>query len=305
MGFIGSAIVKNLLQNPSLRITVIDSLTYAGNLKNLTEEMSKIEFFNSDIRNRVEIEKIFRDTSIDLVINCAGESHVDRSIESSKLFLETNIMGTQVLLDASIKFETKRFLQISTDEVYGSIKNGVVDETADLNPSSAYSASKASAEHLVNAANRTFGLNVGIVRCSNNFGPRQYPEKLIPLFINKLIKEERVPLYGSGNNIREWIYVDDCAEAITKVAFQGTPNQKYNVSSGYFFSNLEIAKLLLRKFNKNDDYILFTEDRKGHDFRYAIDSSKIRKELEWFPRTSFEAGLESTVNWYLGNIPAL
>lgn len=305
MGFIGSAIVKNLLQNSSLRITVIDSLTYAGNLKNLAEEMSKIEFFNSDIRNRVEIEKIFRDTSIDLVINCAGESHVDRSIESSKLFLETNIMGTQVLLDASIKFETKRFLQISTDEVYGSIKNGVVDETADLNPSSAYSASKASAEHLVNAANRTFGLNVGIVRCSNNFGPRQYPEKLIPLFINKLIKDERVPLYGSGSNIREWIYVDDCAEAITKVAFQGTPNQKYNVSSGYFFSNLEIAKLLLRKFNKNDDYILFTEDRKGHDFRYAIDSSKIRKELEWFPRTSFEAGLESTVNWYLGNIPAL
>ena len=305
MGFIGSAIVKNLLQNSSLRITVIDSLTYAGNLKNLAKEMSKIEFFNSDIRNRVEIEKIFRDTSIDLVINCAGESHVDRSIESSKLFLETNIMGTQVLLDASIKFETKRFLQISTDEVYGSIKNGVVDETADLNPSSAYSASKASAEHLVNAANRTFGLNVGIVRCSNNFGPRQYPEKLIPLFINKLIKDERVPLYGSGSNIREWIYVDDCAEAITKVAFQGTPNQKYNVSSGYFFSNLEIAKLLLRKFNKNDDYILFTEDRKGHDFRYAIDSSKIRKELEWFPRTSFEAGLESTVNWYLGNIPAL
>jgi dTDP-glucose 4,6-dehydratase len=280
----------------------VDSLTYAGNLKNLQQEISEIEFLKIDIRDKFEIEDIFSNRPIDLVINCAGESHVDRSIRSAELFLETNILGTQILLDAAIKFKTSRFLQISTDEVYGSVTHGAVSEKAFINPSSAYSASKAAAEHLVNAAYRTFGINTGIVRCSNNFGPRQHPEKLIPLIINKLLQGEKVPLYGSGLNIREWIYVEDCAEAIQLVAFLGKPNHIYNVSSGFYLSNIELVKLLLKKFDKDEESITFIEDRKGHDFRYAIDSSKIRNELNWNPKTQFEIGLDLTVNWYLDNL---
>jgi dTDP-glucose 4,6-dehydratase len=302
MGFIGSAIVKQLLKDSKHKIIVVDSLTYAGNMKNLQQEISEIEFFKSDIRNRFEMDEIFSNRPIELVINCAGESHVDRSIKSARLFLETNILGTQILLDAAIKFKTARFLQISTDEVYGSVTHGAANEKAFINPSSAYSASKASAEHLVNAAYRTFGINTGIVRCSNNFGPRQHPEKLIPLIINRLLHGEKVPLYGSGLNVREWIYVEDCAEAISLIAFCGKPNHIYNVSSGFYLSNLEITKLLLEKFNKGDEFISFIEDRKGHDFRYAIDSSKIRKELNWNPKTQFEIGLNLTLDWYLDNL---
>jgi dTDP-glucose 4,6-dehydratase len=304
-GFIGSEFVKQVVKEKNLDIYVIDSLTYAGKMKNIELLMDRIRFERLDIRDDIAINKLFYKYKFDLIVNFAAESHVDRSISNPKIFLETNIIGTQVLLEAAIKYNSSRFLQISTDEVYGSLISGIANEDSVINPSSAYSASKASAEHFVGVANQTFGLNTGIVRCSNNYGPRQFPEKLIPFFISKIVKHEKVPLYGNGDNIREWLHVSDCVNGIIKVLFDGQPNEIYNISSSSPYSNLEVATLLLQFFQLKSDQIEFVEDRKGHDFRYAIDSSKILRELDWKPTITFNDGLKSTVKWYLDNLWAL
>lgn len=304
-GFIGSEFLDQLANNEGYEITVIDSLTYAGRLKNIEKLMQKIEFHCIDVRNRQELQELFQKSSFDKVIHFAAESHVDNSISNPSVFLETNIFGTQNLLELSTNFKVSEFLHISTDEVYGSLSEGFAKEDDIFNPASVYSASKAAAEHFVNAAKHTFGLNTKIVRCSNNYGPRQYPEKLIPSFISKLIDGKNVPIYGSGQNIREWLHVSDCASAIILVFEGKKTNQVYNISSGQFYTNLEVTKMILAEFGLGDERIDFIEDRKGHDFRYAIDHKKIVEEFGWKPKVDFFSGLSKTVEWYRANPWAL
>lgn len=304
-GFIGSEFLIQLTAEPNYEITVIDSLTYAGRLRNLAEVEHRIRFEKIDIRNRNKLEELFKDGSFDKVVHFAAESHVDNSIYNPNIFLETNIFGTQHLIELSVKYGIAEFLHVSTDEVYGSLASGFAAEDAPFNPASTYSASKAAAEHLVNAARHTFKLNIKIVRCSNNYGPRQYPEKLIPFFISKLKQGENVTLYGTGENIREWLHVSDCAAGIKLVLDSKKPNEIYNISSGQFYTNVEVANLILSYFGLGQDKITYVEDRKGHDFRYAISSKKIIDELQWKPKKDFKAGLNETINWYLQNDWAL
>lgn len=304
-GFIGSEFLNQLAQKREYEITVVDSLTYAGRLKNIEKLVQRIDFHNTDINNLEEIEYLFKMSGFDKVVHFAAESHVDNSILSPSVFLKTNILGTQNLLEMSIKYQVLEFLHISTDEVYGSWSEGFASEDDAFNPSSAYSASKAAAEHFVNAAKHTFKLNTKIVRCSNNYGPRQYPEKLIPLFISKILDGKKVPIYGSGENIREWLHVSDCATAILLVLESNKKNQIYNISSGEFYTNLEVAKMILATFKLGEEMIDFIEDRKGHDFRYAISNRKITQELGWIPQVNFLTGLFETVNWYQANPWAL
>jgi dTDP-glucose 4,6-dehydratase len=298
-GFIGSEMCFQLV-SLGHHVYVVDSLTYAGRKESLNSIMSRVAFSEIDIRNHELLEIFFSENKFDIVVNFAAETHVDNSIENPRIFLESNILGTFNLLEQARKHGF-RFLQISTDEVYGSIREGEFFESDKLEPSSPYSASKASAEMIVNSYVKTYGVEALGVRCSNNYGPRQNLEKLIPAFIGKLTRGEKLPVYGNGLNVREWIHVSDSVSGVIKVMLEGKIGEYYNVSSGDFYSNLEVTKQLLSYFEKDDTFIEFVEDRKGHDFRYAINSEKIRSELGWFPKVMFSTGLTSTIEWYLQN----
>lgn len=316
-GFIGSNFVKQMLNNhPEYNIINLDSLTYAGNLENLQDiaASSKYMFIKADIRDREKIDEIFRTNKITNVVNFAAESHVDRSIEEPEVFLTTNIMGTQVLLDTSKKYwkvnpDDKycneflpgvKFLQVSTDEVYGALgATGMFVETMPLLPNSPYSATKASADLMVRAYHETFGLPVNITRCSNNYGPYQFPEKLIPLIINNCLKEKDLPVYGDGMQIRDWLHVSDHCAAIDVVMHKGRDGEVYNIGGNNEKANIEIVKRIIHTLEKSEQLIKYVKDRPGHDRRYAIDNTKITTELGWEPAYTFEQGMTETIQWYL------
>jgi len=298
-GFIGSNFVERLISKGE-SVRVLDKLTYAGNLKSIQGfiDQGQLDFFHGDICDPVVVREAM--DSVDVVVNFAAESHVDRSIESSAEFVKTNVLGTENLLAHALMLKTKVFIQISTDEVYGSIDNGSWKEDSPLKPNSPYSASKAAADLLAISYYKTHGLDIRITRCCNNYGPRQLPEKLIPSFITKLMKNEKVPLYGDGRNIREWIHVDDHCRAIDLVVEEGKPGEVYNIGSGFELENLELANLLLKVFNLESSFIRKVEDRKGHDFRYSVDSLKIQN-LGYKSKQEFEKGLLETIDWYKNN----
>lgn len=318
-GFIGSNFVKLMLEKyPEYKIINIDTLTYAGNLENLKDidGNPNYEFIKVDIRDRDKVEEIFQNNEITSVVNFAAESHVDRSIEEPEVFLTTNIIGTQVLLDTAKKFwkvnpkdkyckEYKKgvkFLQVSTDEVYGALgETGMFVETMPLMPNSPYSASKASADMIVRAYNETFGMPVNITRCSNNYGPYQFPEKLIPLMINNCLKEKDLPVYGDGMQVRDWLHVSDHCSAIDTVLHKGKDGAVYNIGGNNEKANIEIVKLIIGTLGKTEGLIKYVKDRPGHDRRYAIDNTKITTELGWEPAYTFEQGIQETIQWYLDN----
>jgi len=317
-GFIGSHVVRRMVNRyPSYTIVNLDCLTYAGNLENLTdiEKKPNYRFVKVDITDAEAVEKVFVDFNIDSVIHLAAESHVDRSITDPVAFIKTNILGTVVLLNAARKqwansFEGKRFYHISTDEVYGSLgKEGMFTETTSYDPRSPYSASKASSDHIVRAYFHTYKLPVVISNCSNNYGPNQFPEKLIPLAINNIKTNKPIPIYGKGENIRDWLYVEDHASAIDTIFHNGKNGETYNVGGNNEWTNIDLIKLLCevmdRKLNRQKGesakLITYVTDRAGHDLRYAIDSSKLKKDLGWGPSVQFPEGLEKTVDWYLAN----
>jgi dTDP-glucose 4,6-dehydratase len=302
-GFIGSNFVRRILDGTIggiSKIRVLDKLTYAGNLENFTQQqLSEIDFHQGDINDRGIVKDCL--DGIDAVVNFAAESHVDRSIGNSSEFLVTNSLGTLVLLEEALQRDIPNFVQVSTDEVYGSISNGSWNESQPLLPNSPYSASKAGADLICRAFNRTHGMNVKITRCSNNYGYYQYPEKLIPLLITNIITGKRLPIYGEGLNRRDWLHVDDHCQAIYKVLMHGQSGQIYNIGGGTELSNLEITQLILDHFQLDKTIIDFVPDRKGHDFRYSVDDSKIRNELNYLPTINFEIGLASTISWYENN----
>lgn len=304
-GFIGSNFVRKAMNKWSGTIesvTVLDSMTYAGVLSNLQNFAisENYRFIKGDIRNPKDVDDaIF---GCDAVVNFAAESHVDRSINSAGNFVSTNTLGVQVLLDAILKSKSKiRFVQISTDEVYGSILRGSWTEESPLMPNSPYSASKAGGELLARAYYKTHGLDVVITRCSNNYGTHHFPEKLIPLFITNLMEGRKVPVYGSGANVRDWLHVDDHCEAIFKVLTHGRSGEVYNIGGGRELSNLEITRIILEKMGADESVIEFVEDRKGHDFRYSVNWSKIKNELGYEPKVTFEEGIQRTIEWYKTN----
>ena len=296
-GFIGSAFVRKAVKK--YKIIVVDKLTYAGDRKRLEIVEEKYKFYKEDICNRKRMEKIFKKEKPQVLINFAAQTHVDKSIKNPSPFIETNVKGTQVLADLALKFKIKKFVQISTDEVYGETKKGEFKETRPLNPSSPYSASKASADLLIKSYIRTYKLPAIIIRPSNCYGPWQYPEKLIPLAILKLLKNEKVPVYGDGKNIREWLYVEDCAEAILKVLKKGKIGEIYNVGSGEEKRNIDVVRKIIKILGKSESLIEFVPDRPGHDFRYRLNSKKIYEETGFTPKVKFEEGLKKTANWYV------
>jgi len=302
-GFIGSNFVRYMLDKYSdYKIVNLDALTYCGNLENLTEieDNPNYTFIKGDISNKELINEIMVD--IDYIVNFAAESHVDRSIEDPEIFIKSNILGTQVLLDAAKKYGIKKFLQISTDEVYGSLnKTGYFTEDTCLAPNSPYSASKAGADLMVRAYNETFNLPMNITRCSNNYGPYQFPEKLIPLMISNALEDEPLPVYGDGLNVRDWLHVYDHCTAIDLVLHKGKSGEIYNIGGNNEKKNIEIVKLILENLGKSESFIKYVKDRPGHDRRYAIDSTKIQKELGWKPKYTFETGISETIKWYLEN----
>jgi len=302
-GFIGSNFVRYMLDKYSdYEIVNLDALTYCGNLENLTEieDNHNYTFIKGDISNKELINEIMVD--IDYIVNFAAESHVDRSIEDPEIFIKSNILGTQVLLDAAKKYGIKKFLQISTDEVYGSLnKTGYFTEDTCLAPNSPYSASKAGADLMVRAYNETFNLPMNITRCSNNYGPYQFPEKLIPLMISNALEDEPLPVYGDGLNVRDWLHVYDHCTAIDLVLHKGKSGEIYNIGGNNEKKNIEIVKLILENLGKSESLIKYVKDRPGHDRRYAIDSTKIQKELGWKPKYTFETGISETIKWYLEN----
>lgn len=307
-GFIGSNFVYYLLNKyREYEIVCLDALTYAGNLETLKEALRnpKFKFIKGDISNRKFIFNLFEKEKFDIVVNFAAESHVDRSIGNPEVFLQTNIIGTATLMDASYKYGIKRFHQISTDEVYGDLPLDRPDlkfkETTPLCTSSPYSASKAGADLLVQAYHRTFKLPITISRCSNNYGPYQFPEKLIPLMITKALNNQSLPVYGNGSNVRDWIHVDDHCAAIDLIIHKGTVGEVYNIGGHNEKTNLEVVKAILKALGKNETLIEYVKDRAGHDLRYAIDPAKISKELGWQHKFNFEEGLKKTVAWYLDN----
>ena len=307
-GFIGSNFVFHMLKaHPDYDIVGLDSLTYAGNLETLAPVMDNehFKFVKIDITDAESIDKLFAEEKFDKVVNFAAESHVDRSIEDPGLFLRTNIIGTQVLMDASIKYGVKRFHQVGTDEVYGDLPLDRPDlffvETMPLTASSPYSASKASADLLVMAYHRTYGLPVSISRCSNNYGPYQFPEKLIPLMIANAMADKPLPVYGEGLNVRDWLYVEDHCRAIDLILENGRVGEVYNIGGHNEKANIEVVKIILAQLGKPESLITFVTDRKGHDQRYAIDPTKIHNELGWLPETKFEDGIRKTIQWYLDN----
>lgn len=317
-GFIGSHVVRLFVNKyPDYTVINLDKLTYAGNLENLKdiENKSNYKFIRGDIVNSEFILQLFKDEQIDGVIHLAAESHVDRSISSPMEFIYTNIIGTVNLLNASRslwegQYERKKFYHISTDEVYGSLgESGLFTEETPYNPHSPYSASKASSDHLVRAYHDTFGLPVVISNCSNNYGPNQFPEKLLPLFINNIKNKKPLPVYGKGENVRDWLYVKDHANAIDLVFHEGKVGETYNIGGNNEWKNIDLIRKLCEIMNSklnrqsetSEKLITFVKDRAGHDLRYAIDSSKIQNELGWKPSISFEKGLEKTIHWYLAN----
>ena len=305
-GFIGSNFVYYELDNhPEDKIVALDLLTYAGNLKNLDgcKDNPNFSFVKMDICDREAINSLFEKEGFDIVVNFAAESHVDRSIENPEIFLKTNILGTQVLMDASLKYGVKRYHQVSTDEVYGDLpldrEDLLFTETTPLHTSSPYSASKASADLLVNAYHRTFGLNMTISRCSNNYGPYQFPEKLIPLMINNARNDKPLPVYGEGLNVRDWLHVYDHCSAIDLVIRNGRNGDVYNIGGHNERHNIEVVKTILKEVGKPESLITYVTDRKGHDLRYAIDPSKITNELGWKPKYNFDSGIKETIKWYI------
>ncbi|MFA5275931.1 MAG: dTDP-glucose 4,6-dehydratase [Candidatus Omnitrophota bacterium] len=299
-GFIGSVFVKRALKD-GYKISVVDKLTYAGDLTRLKEVKGKFKFYRVDICDKARIGKIFTNEKPGAVIHFAAESHVDRSILDSALFIETNIGGTDVLLNAAKKNRTGRFIHISTDEVYGDLENGAFHEGSPLKPSSPYAASKAAADLLVKSYVRTFNFPAIIVRPSNNYGPGQYPEKLIPLSILKIMQNRKIPVYAKGKNVREWLFAGDTADAILKVLNKGRTGEVYNLGSGHELENIQVVRALLKILGAREDLIQFVKDRPGHDIRYKLDSSKIKRETGWRPKVSFEQGLKMTVEWCLFN----
>ena len=300
-GFIGSNFIHYQLENYDDQIINVDKLSYAGNLENLTdvENNPNYEFRELDICNREKIDQIMH-RGIDYIVNFAAESHVDRSIEDPSVFVKTNIAGTQNLLDLALKFGVKKFIQISTDEVYGSLgKNDKFSEESSLNPSNPYAASKAAADLLVKSYFKTYNLPINITRCSNNFGPYQYPEKLIPLFIINALQDRKLPVYGDGTNIRDWIYVKDHCKAVDLVMRKGEIGEIYNIGADNEKTNIEITRLILSLLSKTELLIKHVKDRKGHDYRYAVDSSKIKEKLGWETEFDFENAMRKTLNWYL------
>jgi dTDP-glucose 4,6-dehydratase len=302
-GFIGSNFVRYMLDKyPTYEIINLDSLTYCGNLENLSgiEDNPNYNFIKGNINDKKLIHEIVSD--VDYIINFAAESHVDRSIENPEIFIKSNILGTQVLLDAAKEYGAKKFLQISTDEVYGSLgENGYFREDTPLAANSPYSASKAGADLMVRAYHKTFGLPINITRCSNNYGPYQFPEKLIPLMISNALEDRELPVYGDGLNVRDWLHVYDHCTAIDLVLHKAKIGEVYNIGGNNEKPNIEIVKLILENLNKPETLIKYVKDRLGHDRRYAIDSSKIQKELGWKPKYTFETGIAETIQWYLNN----
>lgn len=300
-GFIGSNFVRYMLRNYDYKIINVDKLTYAGNLENLsdTSDHPNYEFVRGDIADKDMIEGLVS-KGVDAIINFAAESHVDRSIEDPRIFIETNVLGTQVQLEAARKYGILRFVQISTDEVYGSLgPRGSFKETSPLAPNSPYSASKTAADLLVRAYHKTYGLATIITRCSNNYGPYQFPEKLIPLMISNALEDKPLPVYGDGMNVRDWIYVEDHCRAIALVMHRGREGEVYNIGSNNELPNIEIVKIILKRLNKPESLIKFVEDRPGHDRRYAIDSAKLRNEMGWDTVYPFEQGIDLTMRWYV------
>ncbi len=302
-GFIGSWFVRVAVEK-GYDVVMVDSLTYAGDLERLKDLKDSYSFFKVDIRNRAELEEIFKKEKPHIVVHFAAESHVDRSILDPSDFITTNVLGTYNLLEVSKSLGIDRFINISTDEVYGDLPldSGEFYEDSPLRPSSPYSASKASADMLGRAYFRTYGLPVITVRPSNNYGPWQYPEKFIPVCILKALKDEPIPIYGKGINKREWLFVKDCAEGILKIVEKGKEGEVYNLGSGIERENLEVAKLILKILGKDENLISFVSDRPGHDLRYRMNSDKIWRELGFKAQTDFEDGLRETVNWYLENM---
>ncbi len=305
-GFIGANFVYlELKEHPEDRIVCIDKLTYAGNLETLEEAMKypNFRFEKMDICDREAVFQLFEEEKPDIVVNFAAESHVDRSIEDPGIFLQTNILGTQVLMDASRKYGVKRYHQVSTDEVYGDLPLDRPDlfftEETPLKTSSPYSSSKAGADLLVNAYHRTFGLPTTISRCSNNYGPYQFPEKLIPLMIANALADKPLPVYGEGLNVRDWLYVEDHCKAIDLIIRDGKVGEVYNIGGHNEMKNIDIVKIICKALDKPESLITHVTDRKGHDMRYAIDPAKIHGELGWLPETMFKDGIQKTIQWYL------
>jgi dTDP-glucose 4,6-dehydratase len=314
-GFIGSNFIHSLLKEPESRIINLDALTYAGNPENLKDiediYKDRYSFIHGNICDKQLVEKVFNDFNPDFIVNFAAESHVDRSISNPNIFIETNVLGTSNLLSLAKTFwsesdwQEKRFLQVSTDEVYGSLPEDKPEvkftESTPIQPHSPYSASKASADLLTQAFYDTYGFPVLITRCSNNYGPYQFPEKLIPLMINNAINNKKLPVYGDGLNVRDWLYVDDHCSAIRTVLEKGKPGEVYNIGGNNEIKNIDIVKLLLNKLNKSSDLIQYITDRPGHDRRYAIDFTKIKNELNWEPNYTFEERIGFTIQWYINN----
>jgi dTDP-glucose 4,6-dehydratase len=304
-GFIGSNFINYILQErDDYNIINLDKLTYAGNLENLVsyESDKNYHFIKGDIINAELVNYLFQKFDIKYVINFAAESHVDRSILGSEVFFRSNVLGTNVLLEASRKFEVEKFLQVSTDEVYGSLDSeGLFTEETPLHPNSPYSASKASADMMAVSFHHTYGLPVVITRCSNNYGPYQFPEKLIPLMIINTLKNKKLPVYGDGMNVRDWIYVIDHNRAVEVVFEKGKEGEIYNIGASTEMPNIEIVKLILKELGKSEDMIEYVKDRPGHDRRYAIDSTKIEGVLGWKPKFKFEDAVSQTIKWYLDN----
>ena len=302
-GFIGSNFIRYMLNKYSdYEIVNLDSLTYCGNLENLKEidNNPNYTFVKGDITDKNLVKQITLD--MDYIINFAAETHVDRSIEDPEIFIKSNILGTQVLMDAAKKYNIKKYLQISTDEVYGSLgKTGYFSEYTPLAPNSPYSASKASADLMVRAYFKTYDLPINITRCSNNYGPYQFPEKLIPLMISNALENKSLPIYGDGKNVRDWLHVYDHCSAIDLVLHQGKIGEVYNIGGNNEKANIDIVKLILKELGKDESLINYVKDRPGHDRRYAIDSTKIQNELGWKPKYKFENGLSETIKWYLNN----
>jgi len=311
-GFIGSAFVRLLLGRDcprqgyknalerGLSLTVVDKLTYAGDLKRLEEVKGGYKFYRADICDDNRIEQIFKKEKPDIVVHFAAETHVDRSILDSTAFIQTNVMGTKTLLDISSKYNIEKFIHISTDEVYGDIDIGVFNEESPLRPNSPYAASKAAADLMIRSYIRTYGFPAIIIRPCNNYGPWQYPEKLIPVIVNRALQDKKVPVYAKGLNVREWLYVSDCAEAILLLFKKAKTGEVYNVGSGHRQKNIDVVKQILNVLGKPVTLIEFVQDRLGHDWRYALDSFKV-KRLGWRPKTAFISGLEETVAWNMAN----
>lgn len=306
-GFIGSNFVEYMVKKyPEYKMVVLDKLTYAGNMHNLDNVIDKITFIQGDICDFELVTKIYKDYNIDAVVHFAAESHVDNSIKEPFIFTKTNVIGTHTLLEAARQTwgenSSNKFVHISTDEVYGALgEDGYFTEKSPIKPSSPYSASKASSDLVALAYYETFKMNVTVTNCSNNYGPYQHNEKLIPHMIKLAMNNEKLPVYGQGLNIRDWLYVEDHCEAIDLVLHKGNVGERYNIGGHNEKRNVDIVKLILKQLGKSEDLISFVQDRKGHDFRYAIDPTKITNELGWYPKTKFEDGIIKTIDWYLKN----